>query len=579
MPLDAPFDGVFALGTPGQLVQFPAFQPSTEELGLGGLGGNSDNLPAETLWPVTRLGYLYSGQDDVPAGNMYGLPDEDFYSPVIPGPVVNGKLYLFTTDEPSPVPLGPDEDFVVLSGQQQPVNTRLVVQDEGEFTRVGIIDEDFWVAPVPCLNVVNIPQGWFYDPSDLVTLAAEEDYYWVVVPKFDVKVPKVIADEGEITLVGKVDEDLWYVATKQPIYTPQQPIGEQADAVWLAAEEDYYWYARTTVPVPYIPLITDEGEFTLFGPAEEDYWFIGKQVVYPQPLQPTTDQGDLVFLASEEDYWWNWLVRNVAIPTIQPVSDEGEFTNVAKIDEDYWSVPSPQPVITNRLTTYDEGETTFGVRGDEEYWWTWLVRSLIPTVNPITDEGELTFVGPVDEDFYVVPKQQVPTNRVLGFADDDFASYSLDEDFWVVNKQQQYPVVLLPVFDNEYPIQVVIDEDYNWVGLVVPSTNVLPQIYKWEQHEQATGLFGTYDEDYWSVYRPVPGVVSIQTPAVQDENTRPITLQGDEDYWLSWLNVAKQTLVSQQAFYDRTETFAYQVLYITRMNDWLDLAALHRSVT
>lgn len=539
-----------------------------------------------------------------------GNGDEDCYALPVPSQPTLNISYKWL-EQGDAVFLASEEDYYWWATAKSQPTTPQAFTDEGEFTRVGSGDEDGWAVPRP--SIQSQQQQPVTDQGDGVFLAAEEDYWWNWLVRSQSTYVPPITDESEITITGKVEEDYYQVVLPQITLNNRLAYYDEGEAsLAFYRDEDYYWFAPV-VSTQRVPVATtDEGEFTLVSNVDEDGWVVARPWLQLQPAQPAIDQGDAVWLAAEEDYWQIWVGKQ-QVPFIPPVTDESEITVTGRVDEDYYQLVLPFYVTVNRLQYADEGEATFGIRGDEDGWWYVLPQTVNTFITPVQDEGEFTLVARVDEDYWqiVVPQPSVATK--LFYVDEGEATFPVrgdedynwvglvqpqssvprvvtdegeftlfaivDEDFWTRLVQQTYPVSSLAIYEDDVVSPLVPEEDYCWFVNVGITPTILPKPWQYDQNEQATGLYGIFDEDFYVValvprFTPQTSVV-----LVQDEETRPIVLVADEEQWIMPLNMPRVIAVTQQAFFDRTETLGYPIYYITRMNDWLDLAALHRSVT
>jgi hypothetical protein len=202
------------------------YLPDPEELPAGALFGQPD----EDFWqnpvkpvPATLYQRLPLGDpEELPAATLFGTPDEDFWRPPIPAP-----------SPPLVQPFLDDDVFV-----QAPAPAT-------------IVDEDFWLPSVP--SPQTRPPVAFSDTDDLpVTVAAptvvDEDF-WLPPVSLPPRAPPLVfvdTDDPAGSLFGQPDEDF---------YLPPAPSAPWRCAPFLDTDE--------IVPQP-VP-----------GQPDEDYWTLG----------------------------------------------------------------------------------------------------------------------------------------------------------------------------------------------------------------------------------------------------------------------------------------------------------------
>ena len=201
--------------------------------------------------------------DEIPAGSLYGQPDEDFWvNPVAPVPAaIYQRLPL---GDPEEIPAGSlrgqlDEDF-----WQNPVAPvaaslyqKLPLGDVEEIPAgrlFGQYDEDLWLSGVAPLQAVNIwPQPWTFDTQDAfpAPFFPDEDYWQNQVPPVSASIYRspLFSDIDDVpagNLHGGIDEDFWV--------NPVPPVT-----------------ASTYQRLPFTDV--EELPGNLHGQFDEDFWF------------------------------------------------------------------------------------------------------------------------------------------------------------------------------------------------------------------------------------------------------------------------------------------------------------------
>ncbi len=245
----------------------------------------------------TAIASTLQWQDEIPAGSLYGQPDEDFWqNPVVPVPASIYQRFPYLPD-PEEIPAGGlfgqfDEDFWALGPPSVPakIYQSLPYLPDAEEIPAGKLfgqaDEDFWknaVAPVPA--TLQWPQQWTFD-----------------------------VQEPAGNLFGQADEDFWN--------NPVRPV------------------PATLLPLQQWPF--DSQEPTLFGQYDEDFWVnpVRRVWAYPPPLVFSDDEIVVPQPAAfipDEDFWVN------PVPPVQgtnlwpqPSFDSGEGVQLYGPQEDYW---------------------------------------------------------------------------------------------------------------------------------------------------------------------------------------------------------------------------------------------------
>ena len=342
-------------------------------------------------WVIPVAANLYQNlplgeKDDLPAGNLFGQDDEDFWvNPVAPVPASLRWPQQYTFGDQSDVPAGKLLNFVSA-------------------------DEDYWenpAYPVPASLFQSLP--YLPDREDFAAptgTIADEDYWpnpaQPVAASLFQRLP-YLPDPEEISagnLFGQPDEDFWRNPVPPVAAANQWPqqwpfdVQEPAGALFGQFDEDY-WQNR----VPPIPatvyrstLFSDPEEVpagSLFGQADEDFW---SQALFPAPVRaslyqplPIAVDPDFVLppsLGPDEDFWPQaQLPAPVAArlyqqlplgdPELLPASTLKKFTSP---DEDYWQNPvAPVPATVYRTPVFRDPEEVpagklVNVKPDEDYW-------------------------------------------------------------------------------------------------------------------------------------------------------------------------------------------------------------------
>ncbi len=226
-------------------------------------------------------------QDDLPAGALFGVPDEVFWiNPVAPVPA---SLY-------QPLPFKDPEELPA-----------------GRF--FGQDDEDFWVnavPPSPMTFFQRLPLG---DQEELpagALHAVPDELHWssgVAPMQATLYQPLPFKDQDEIpagVLHGQPDEDFWVnsVAPVVQTFFQRLPIGDQDEIPagrLFGVPEEHYWTApATTASTAYAALSLVDVDIVPFvpptpGQPEDDAW-----VLRPAPgaqaflLRSTYGDGDVL---------------------------------------------------------------------------------------------------------------------------------------------------------------------------------------------------------------------------------------------------------------------------------------------
>jgi hypothetical protein len=393
--------------------------------------GSLFGQPDEDFWqnpvapvPATLFQRLPLGDpEEIPAGSLFGQPDEDFWENPV-APVVASNLwpqpFSFDVQEPAGSLFGqPDEDYWLQDDLPQPVAASLFQRlpyapdpADSDFVlppAAFVLDEDFWqnpAAPVPASLYQRLPLG---DPEEIPA--------------------------GK--LFGQADEDFWQ--------NPVAPVA--ASNLW---------------PQPF-SFDVQEPAGKLFGQPDEDFWENPVAPVpaslYRSPLlgdQEEIPAGALLKGQPDEDFWAN-PTRPVAATLFQNLPclfDSVDFTptTLPIQDEDFWQNPvAPVAASLYRTPVFrDPEEVPAGslkkfTSPDEDFWPQALFPAPVPATLfqrlPLGDPEELNAgdeFGQYDEDFWVNPVAPVPASlyRSPVFADPEevpagrLVNAKPDEDYW-----------------------------------------------------------------------------------------------------------------------------------------------------
>ncbi len=456
--------------------------------------------------PVIYLG----GESEIPAGSLYGQPDEDFWqNPVAPTPVT---IY-------QPLPLGDPEEIPANSLHGQP-------------------DEDFWqnpTAPVPFTFLW--PQPYIFDQDEQFTGLhgqPDEDYWqnWVAPTPviFTWPQPYIFDQDEQFTgLFGQPDEDFW-----SPQLPPQpqvlQPAAFRDDdiivpqPVTFTPDEDFWANPVAPLPVTFLwpqPYIFDQDEqFTGLHLLDEDYW---QNWVFPTPVtfgslylpDPEEISANTLHGQPDEDYWLNWVAP--VSPTFGRLylpDPEEVPAQLHLLDEDYWQNPvAPVQVVLGRLYLPDPEEisaNTLHGEFDEDFW----ANPVFPAV--------VTFIWPQPYIFETNDRPQ-PT---VGESSGSFLPLLIPGATRLIYANTEAEFVP--------PQTIHVDEDY-WQNPTAPVPVVHGKLYLPDPEEiPAHTLHGQPDEDYWSpIIPPQPWVQ--RAFAFTDDDVIASLIHVDEDYWLNWV--------------------------------------------
>jgi hypothetical protein len=314
------------------------------------------------------------GADDLPAGQLYGQPDEDFYQPPPAWPVVfeYPQSWSFEQNEPAGS----------LAGQP---------------------DEDFWQNPVaPVVWPNACPQPWSFEQNENAAGLfgqPDEDFYeppppWPIVFIYPQQA-SFEQNENAAGLYGQPDEDFyepppaWPVSFQYPqpwAFDPSEIV--PASAPPLVPDEDFWANPVAPVPgsnfqrLPYLPDVEELPAGFLHGQPDEDYFVQPVAPVtwpnqYPQPW--SFDQSEIVPAAvvfqPDEDYWIRPAVQPASANAApQPWTFDQQEVCVVPGDEDYFFNPIAPASWTNRcpqLWAFDPGDYVpppVPLPVDELYW-------------------------------------------------------------------------------------------------------------------------------------------------------------------------------------------------------------------
>lgn len=514
--------------------------------------------PDEDYWqqgppfavPLTFSKLYLSDPEEIPAGVLFGQPDEDLWrlgSLPWPQPLLSfSKLYL---PDPEEIPAGvlfgqPDEDFYLPALLAAPWPQ---------------VQPSAWVAVTQWLAEQNDPSGALFGEPD-------EDFWRLGTPPFAVQLtfkPLYLPDPEEIpagVLFGQPDEDLsvpglwappWPVqALTNPLSIPQWAAeqNDPAGALFGQPDEDFWSWALLPRPVPLTfgkLYLTDPEEIpagSLFGEPDEDF-YVPSLWAPPWPVAR--------------------VISPLAIGQWAAEQNDPAGSLFGEPDEDFWRLGPPAPVpatLFQRLPYLPDPEelpTLFG-QPDEDFWRNWVspvVATFFQRLPLLPDLDELpgNLFGQPDEDFWrlAFPPYAVPrTFRALYLPDpEEIPAGTLfgepDEDFWALGLPPfAVPAALgklyLPDPEELPTLFGQPDEDFWALGppfAVAASTNALA-IPQWasETNEPAGSLTGEPDEDFWALGPPFAKLwpTFFALPYLPDPEEIPAGAlfgQPDEDFW------------------------------------------------
>lgn len=281
--------------------------------------------------------------------------------------------------------------------------------------------------------------------------------------------PLARVQPDELPSIARIEDSSWTVPVRP---TQVQPVGN-----YLAALPSKF------------PFMDDGNAASLYIIAEEFSppstlgLHTPKDVGMPNPVslrvwtKDQQEQGGL-YIVPEEFYWKNNVAPVVAVNTI-PLP---------------WGWASEQD---------EQARGLYGVP-EENTWSVPLVSATPPVPLAFTADDGLPVAATVvvDEDVWTVPVPASAAPLVLAFtADDDAPSHVYEEDaapvivpLWI-----GAALPLTPWVDEDVPSLSGTAEDVPWTNAVPPVSvaNTVPSTWSFEQHEVATGLYGTLDEDGW----------------------------------------------------------------------------------
>lgn len=317
------------------------------------------------LQSVNRQCFLEA--DEIPAGNLYGQPDEDYWiNPVLPvqATLLWPQQYSFDVQE--------------LSGR---------------------IDEDYWVNPVfPAQASLRWPQQYSFDVQELGVQPRFDEDYWQrrLSSPFGNFVP-ALQDGGTssntVSTVTYLDEDYWQRFLNIPIGNSAPTIQSGGTSGYtnpqvLTPDEDFW--KNPVLPVQAInrvpqPFLYDQQETArLFGQfGNEDFWInpvapVPATLIWPQPyLYDVQEPSGSLHGPLEDEPWFSHVAptslqmvwpQQFLFDNQEPGSLIGSYGN-----EDQWINPVAPVSATLRWPLpflYDVQETTvgFSVQPEEFYW-------------------------------------------------------------------------------------------------------------------------------------------------------------------------------------------------------------------
>lgn len=204
-------------------------------------------------------------------------------------------------------------------------------------------------------------------------------------------------------------------------------------------------------------------------------------------------------------------------PYVKVFIDDNDFVVViapAIFDEDLWVVPLPPvPSVNSPLYIFDT-DTPVGVQ-DEDYWVSGVAPvqatlQSLPLWLADQNENAAGLYGVPEEEFWFIPKALPPITYA--------AAITVDDDI----VPQPAPTIS-------------VDDSDGWQNRVAP----VPATLRWtdpsvfEQHENATGLYGQAEEEYWVVNKPQYVAPIVSAITADDEMVTPTTSTIVEDEgWL-----------------------------------------------
>jgi hypothetical protein len=503
-----------------------------EELPAGSLFGQPD----EDFWvsgvpPVPPRNFLLfpyaPDTEDVPVGFLFGVPEEDQFRPPPPWPPPIGRAFLADDEAPQPeAPTIVDEEPWGQPHPQAtpplPVHAFVEADEPPAGTLFGCPDADEqwrnWVAPVPAtLGRLYLPDPDGEIPAGALTGQPDEDF-WVsgvkpVPPKNSIVVPFLYPYQPDVEelpaadFFGQPDEDF-----PGPLPAPVQ--------------------ARNYLRLPYLP-DTDEDVPILRGvPEDSDTWNV--PLGHAPPLPPR------VF--SDTDEWPTFTITEV-------VEDEPYFPPVARPsgsyqarpylpdedqdvpplrgqpDEDYWRsgvapVPPRNYIVLPYLPDTEDVPVLSGTPDADEQWRNWVAP--VPASHgrlylPDEDEDVPRLYGVPEEDQYRPPIPPPPPPPRPWMVDDEVQRFVVDDD------QYRPPppwvnIIVRPLVDtDEWPSPLYVEEDayrsptWPFVPPVRPSVDG----EDWVPFIAVTPL--EVVEDFYAAPRPWPVPYIVRSPLDVDD--------------------------------------------------------------
>jgi hypothetical protein len=239
-----------------------------------------------------------------------------------------------------------------------------------------------------------------------------------------------------------------------------------------------------------------------------------EEAVSPPPLTADDGSGD----------WWSGVARNFASVAI-----------ATAVASSALAAQLPFGLPTGSGWHQDEVPTTSPGVLEDSTWNKPVVWDLTLPVKAFSVEDDLPITASAvfDEDVWqiIVPRTSLPSVNAFQ-ADDDLPPGAHDEDGWIPKTPGDSRSVTAFIDRDDIPSGLFgqYDEDF-WSNPTAPIPATLSRLdqFRFEQNEQATGLYGVPEESDWPLQLTSP-VAKIVQPFIADDDLPSIA--HDEDGWI-----------------------------------------------